>query len=237
KELGLARRIDPKDPSPWLYSALLNQQENQINEGVRDLERSRELNDNRGVFRSRLLLDQARAVRSANLAAIYRDAGMTDVSVREASRAVNSDYANYSAHLFLANSYNALRDPRQINLRYETPWLSEYLTANLLAPVQAGALSPYVTQQDYAKLFERNRFGLNSATEYLSRGDWLQSAVQYGIYGNFSYAAEVNYRSEHGQRPNNDLEQLTTTLRLKQQITPQDTLFFQAIYYDAAAGD
>src|SRR5438552_4358219 len=38
KELGLARRIDPKDPSPWLYSALLNQQENQINEGVRDLE-------------------------------------------------------------------------------------------------------------------------------------------------------------------------------------------------------
>jgi hypothetical protein len=47
------------------------------------------------------LLDQDRAVRSANLAAIYQDAGMSDISVREAARAVNADYANYSSHLFL----------------------------------------------------------------------------------------------------------------------------------------
>src|SRR6184192_1097871 len=98
------------------------------------------------VFRSKLLLDQDRAVRGANLAAIYRDAGMTEVSVREATRAVNSDYANYSAHLFLANSYDALRDPKQINLRYETPWLSELLMANLLSPVGGGSLSQYVSQ-------------------------------------------------------------------------------------------
>ena len=31
---------------------------------------------------------------------------------REAARAVNADYANYSAHLFLAESYDALRDPK-----------------------------------------------------------------------------------------------------------------------------
>ena len=237
RELALAQKLDAHDPTAWLYSALLKQQQNRVNEAIRDLEHSQKLNDNRQVYRSRLLLDQDQAVRGANLATLYLDAGMTDVSAREAARAVGLDYANYSAHLFLADSYNELRDPRQINLRYETPWLSEYLVANLLAPVQAGTLSPLVSQQDYAKLFERDRYGLISTTEYLSRGDWIQSAVQYGIHGNFSYAAEVYYRSENGQRPNNDLDQLTTTLRLKQQITPQDSVFFQATYYNAETGD
>src|SRR5262249_2189496 len=157
----------------------LNQQYNRVNEGIRDLEHSQELNDNRSVYRSSLLLDQDRAVRSANLAAIYRDAGMFDVSVREASRAVTYDYANYSAHLFLANSYDQLRDPNLVNLRYETAIESEYLVANLLAPVGASAFSPLISQQEYSKLFERDRFGLISSTEYLSRGAWTESGAQY----------------------------------------------------------
>ena len=137
-ELELARRFDPNDPTSWLYSALMLQAENRINEAIGDLEQSEALNDNRSVYRSRMLLDQDAAVRGANLAGIYSDAGMDNVSVREATRAVNYDYANYSAHLFLANAYNQLRDPQQINLRYQTPWLSEFLLANLLSPVGAG---------------------------------------------------------------------------------------------------
>src|SRR5262249_36912347 len=70
KELQLAKDLDPSDPTAWLYSALLKQQENRINEAVDDLEKSQDLNDNRSVYRSGLLLDQDRAVRSANLAAI-----------------------------------------------------------------------------------------------------------------------------------------------------------------------
>src|SRR6185436_14634362 len=112
KELSLAQKLDPNDPTSWLYMALLDQQENRINEAVEDLEKSKELNDNRSVFRSRLMLDQDEAVRGANLASMYRDDGMFDRSVQEAARAVNYDYANYSAHLFLANSYDALRDPK-----------------------------------------------------------------------------------------------------------------------------
>jgi tetratricopeptide (TPR) repeat protein len=104
QEVALAQKLDPRDPTAWLYSALLRQQENRINEAVRDLERSQELNENRRLYRSQLLLDQDRAVRGANLANVYRDAGMTDVSVREAGRAVNTDYANFSSHLFLADS-------------------------------------------------------------------------------------------------------------------------------------
>src|SRR4030095_8263824 len=114
-ELERAKSLDPKDPTPWIYSAIENKQDNRINEAVRDLEKSIQLNDNRRVYRSQFLLDQDRAVRSANLAAISQDAGMDEVSVREASRGVDYDYANASSHLFLANSYNALRDPNRIN--------------------------------------------------------------------------------------------------------------------------
>jgi Tfp pilus assembly protein PilF len=236
-ELSLARKLDVNDPMSWLYSALNNQQRNRINEAIRDLEKSQELNDNRSVYRSRLLLDQDRAVRSANLARIYQDAGMDDVALREASRAVNYDYANYSAHLFLANSYDQLRDPNRINLRYETPAESEYLIANLLAPVGAGLLAQSVSQQEYSKLFERDRLGVASTTEYLSRGAWTEHGAQYGTFLNSSYLFEANYHTDPGQRPNNDFEEMELRLHLKQQLTPQDTLYFRGIYYDAEGGD
>jgi Flp pilus assembly protein TadD len=237
RELELAKHLDPNDPTSWLYSALLKQQQNRINEAIQDLEKSEELNDNRSVYRSGLLLDQDRAVRSANLAAIYRDAGMFDVSVREASRAVSYDYANYSAHLFLANSYDQLRDPNRINLRYETPAESEYLIANLLAPVGAGTLSQTISQEDYSKMFERDRFGVASTTEYLSRGAWSEQGAQFGTFGSSEYAFEALYRSDPGQRKNNDLEETELRLHFKQQFTPQDTLYLRGIYYNAAGGD
>jgi tetratricopeptide (TPR) repeat protein len=237
RELNLSRQMDPNDPTVWLYSALHHQQQNRINQAIRDLERSQELNNNRAVYRSQLLLDQDRAVRSANLAGIYYDAGMTEVSVREASRAVSSDYANYSAHLFLANSYERLRDPKQTNLRFETPALAEYLIANLLAPVGAGVLSPAISQQEYSKLFERDRFGVSSVTEYQSSGNWYQNGAQYGTFGNMSYSLEGLYRSDHGQRINNDLEQRVLSAQVKQQITSHDTVYLSATDYRATGGD
>lgn len=236
-ELSIARRIDPKDPTAWLYSALLNQQYNRINEAIEDLEKSQELNDNRRIYRSKLLLDQDRAVRSASLANVYRDAGLFDVSVREAARAVNYDYANYSAHLFLADSYSELRDPNLINLRYETPAEAEYLLANLLAPAGAGVLSAAISQQEYSRSLESDGFGLVSSTEYLSRGAWTESGAQYGTFGGTAYSLEAWYRTDPGQRRNNDLEQRQISLVVKQQLTPQDNLFAQVIEAKLAGGD
>ncbi len=236
-ELHMARLLDPRDPTPDLYSALIKAQQNRINEAVRDLERSKELNDNRRLYRSGLLLDQDQAVRSANLAAIYRDVGLTDWSVREATRAVNSDYANYSAHLFLANSYDALRDPRQINLRYETPWLNELLLANLLQPAGAGALSQSISQQEYSRFFDRDRLGLFSATTYQSSGDWVQAGSHYGTVGSTSYSLDTVYRSFSGDRPNHGLEDLTVWTKIGHQVTPRDNLLLEAIYYDLESGD
>jgi Flp pilus assembly protein TadD len=237
KELTLAKKLDPNDPTAWLYSALLNQRNNRINDAIRDLEKSQALNDNRSVYRSQLLLDEDQAVRGADLASMYRDAGMLDVSVREASRAVNDDYANYSAHMFLGQSYDQLVDPNGVNLRYETPAESEYLIANLLAPANAGLISSTIAQDDYSQLFERNRFGLASDTEYLSRGAWTQSDAQYGTFDNFSYAAETFYYADPGQWPNGELSERQLSLSAKQQLTPQDSVFFSIQQYQGGSGE
>jgi tetratricopeptide (TPR) repeat protein len=236
-ELKRAVELDPHDPTPWLYSALLKQEENRVNEAITDMQTSQELNDNRSLFRSGMLLDEDRAVRSANLASIYSDAGLTDFSVREAGKAVTSDYANYSAHLFLANSYNALRDPNLINLRYETATFSEYLLANLLSPVGGSRLSPYVSQQEYSKLFEQEGLGFSSETTYLSDGDWLQQASQYGWFNDTGYALDAYYLSRNGQRPNNDIEQKAASVEVKQQLTQQDSVYLQAIFSKVQSGD
>jgi Tfp pilus assembly protein PilF len=237
KELALAQKLDPSDPTAWFYSALLHEQENNINEAVRDLEHSKELNDERSLFRSRMLLDQDQAVRAANLAVIYRDAGLNDFSAQEAARAVNSDYANASAHLFLAESYDALRDPKLINLRYETPTFSEFLVADLLSPATVGTFSPQVSQQEYSRLFEGDRIGLFSSTAYFSNGDWDQRGSIYGVRGPSSYAVDALYRTDNGQRPNNDLEQLQLDARFKHQVTRQDTVLAQVSYFDTETGD
>jgi hypothetical protein len=171
---------------------------------------------------------------------------MIDVSVREAVKAVNADYANYSAHFFLANSFNELRDPQHVNLRYETPWLSEYLVANLLAPVGGGNLSQQVSQQEYSKLFEHDGVGITSSTEYFSHGDWRQAAAQYGTFGNSSFAVEEFYQSGRLYRPNSDLKETAYDVRFKQQLTPKDSVYLQislayssggntAQYYDQAS--
>lgn len=237
KELDLAHKFDPNDPTPLLYSALLHQQNNRINEGISDLEQSKALNQNRGIYRSRMLLDQDQAVRSANLAKLYQDNGMTEVAVREASRSVNFDYANSSAHLFLANSYFALLDPKQFNLRYQSPWLSELLLANLLAPIGGGSLSQNVSLHEYSRMFDGNRAGFSSASEYFSSGDWVTYNSHYGTYGNTSYSLDANYRNDHGQRPNNDIESFDLWAKVKHQVTPQDLAYLQFLYAEADQGD
>lgn len=237
KDLKRAIELDPNDPTPFLYSAIQNKQENRYNEAIDDLEKSIQLNDNRRVYRSSLLLDQDRAVRGTNLAAIYLNDGMREQSVREAVRAVGSDYSSAAAHLFLANSYNALRDPTRVLLRYETGWFNELLVSNLLSPVGGGPLSQFVSEQEYSKLFQHDGFGIASTTDYFSTGELRETASQYGQFGNFSYALDAEYQYFDGLRPNNKISRLESYATFKFQLGPQDTLFLQTKYEDLRTGD
>lgn len=46
-QLELARRLDPLDPTPWLYQSLMDREENRINESIRGLDRAQDLVVNR----------------------------------------------------------------------------------------------------------------------------------------------------------------------------------------------
>lgn len=237
-ELNLASAKDPNDPTPWLYSALLAYEQNRIGEAVDDLEKSVELNNNRAVYRSRLLLEQDRSVRNANLANIYQAAGMNEVSVRESAAAVTYDYGNSSAHYNLASSFNALRDPTRFNLRHESDWFHELLLANLLQQGGGASLSQHLSQQEYSRPFdEKNRFGFTSSTEYFSEGEVRQLASQFGSFGKTSYALDLDYNYKSGVRPNNDLSRIEWYTRVKEQITEQDSLFVLVKYQDYDSGD
>lgn len=237
EELELARRLDPHDPTPDLYGALIRQDQNRLNESIEQLSQSVAKNDHRALYRSAFLLDQDQAVRSANLAAVYQEAGLGDVAVREAAKGVSYDYANYSSHLFLANGYDALRDPTQFNLRYETAWYNELLLANLLAPVGAGQLSQSVSAQEYSRLFDYDRFRLISATQVRSDGIVRERASQTGTLGSTAYAVDVDYRHHNGVRPNNALDNLETVTTVKHALTPQDTLLLQVSTQEYESGD
>ena len=203
EELVLAKQLDPNDPTAWLYSALLNRDEDRFNQAVRDLEESVRLNDNRQVYRSAFLLDQDRAVRSSSLANVYQAAGMPELAQGEAARALVDDYANASAHMFVSDSYSVLRDPTRFNLRYETPWFAERLLAYLLGPVGSTPLTQNVSQQEYSRLFEANRLGLSSLSEYRSDGQYHEQASQFGNIDGTSYALDLDYQHNNGVRPNN----------------------------------
>ena len=237
KDLALARRLDPNDPTPLLYAALENERNNRPNTAIADLEESIRLNDNRRLYRSEFLLDEDRAVRGANLARIYQNSGMKEVAVREATRAVESDYTNASAHLFLANSFDAMRDPNRVLLRYETPWFNELLLANLLSPVGGGPLSQFVSQQEYSKLLEADGIGGSFTTQWRSNSELQSSASVFGTHGNVSYGLDAYYRNDPGERPHAAMDLKELYGQLKWQATPDDILYFLGKWSAQASGD
>jgi hypothetical protein len=72
REYEVAQGLDPKDPTPWLYDAIAKQTTNQPVEALHSFQQAIDLNDNRAVYRSRLLLDADLAARSG-LGRIYTD--------------------------------------------------------------------------------------------------------------------------------------------------------------------
>ena len=237
EELTRARELDPLDPTTGLYTALLRYRRYELADAISELESSRDLNDQRAVYRSRLLLDQDAAVRSANLANVYELADLSDVSRRESARAVAFDYSSHSAHLNLASSYNALRDPTRFNLRNETVWFNEHLLASLLAPTDGAPLSQNLSQNEYSRLFAGNRVGLNTTTEYFGSGEWRQLASQVGNFSRLSYALDLDYNSKPGFRPNEDFSRIEWYTRAKAQLTPADSVLFLAKYQEFEGGD
>lgn len=134
-QFGLAKQLDPNDPTPWFYDAVRQDADNRPVEALSDLQRSVDLNDARAVNRSRLLLDQDRAARSASQARIYDELGFDQLALAQGFRGLEDDPADYSAHRFLADAY--LNQPK-----HEIGRLSELLQGQLRQPENLQPLQP-----------------------------------------------------------------------------------------------
>jgi tetratricopeptide (TPR) repeat protein len=82
-QYAMSKELDPHDPTPYFYDAIRKQTLNRPVEALHDLQSAIELNDNRAVYRSRLLLDSDLAARSASLARIYADLGFQQLALVE----------------------------------------------------------------------------------------------------------------------------------------------------------
>jgi hypothetical protein len=184
-----------------------------------------DLNDNRAVYRSKLLLDQDLAARSVSLARIYRDLGFEQLALVEGWKSVNTDPADYSAHRLLADSYSALP-------RHQIARQSELLQSQLLQPINITSVQPGVGTlggkvaveladnfileaagpaapafNEFNPLYTRNRLTFQTSGVVGSNDTYGDEVVHSGLWNSFSYSVgQLHYQTD-GFRQNNDLRQ------------------------------
>ncbi len=233
REYSVAKQLDPKDPTPWFYDAIAKQTTNRPVEALRDLQKAIELNDNRAVYRSRLLLDSDLAARSASLARIYTDLGFQELALVEGWKSVNIDPTNYSAHRFLADSYAALS-------RHEIARVSELLQSQLLQPTNITPIQPRLAESnlflisaggpgalsfnEFNPIFNRNRITGQLSGLVGENDTYAGEAVIAGIYGKVSFSIGYSHFETDGFRVNSDQKDDLVNVFLQFELT-SDTSF------------
>ncbi|RJQ54889.1 MAG: hypothetical protein C4530_16610 [Desulfobacteraceae bacterium] len=164
--LNRAKRLDPKDPTPYLYESLWLYEIHRPGEAIRSLQTARSLNDNRAVFRSRYLLDQDQAVLMSNVSQIYNQLGFDHASVQEAADALRWNPTNEAAHrrLYFALTF----DPAF----YQQAADSELLLSKLfVAPTLNGVVFDEDSLTPYQHMFERPGIDTVISTGYFRSAD------------------------------------------------------------------
>jgi tetratricopeptide (TPR) repeat protein len=212
EQLGLAKQLDPRDPTAYLYDAIRKQTVNRPVEALADLQRSIELNDNRAVYRSRFLLDADLAARSASLGRIYRDLGFEQLALVEGWKSLAFDPGDYSGHRLLSDTYSALP-------RHEVARVSELLQAQLLQPLNVTPVPPHLAEaglfilpgagpaesafNEFNSLFTRNRIAAQVTGTLGQRGVSGEELSVTGVWNRLSFSAGQFHYDANGFRENN----------------------------------
>ena len=242
----MAKSLDPSDPTPYFYDAIEKQTTNRPVEALQDMEKAIQRNDNRAIYRSRLLLDQDLAARSASLGRIYNDLGFQELALVEGWKSVNVDPGNYSAHRFLADSYAALP-------RHEVARVSELLQSQLLQPINITPVQPRLAESnllavsaggpanlsfnEFNPLFERNRLALQADVVVGNLGTSGEEFVVAGLYNNFSASVGQYYFTTDGFRANNDLTDKIYDVFLQGRLSPKTSIQAEYRYRKIEQGD
>jgi tetratricopeptide (TPR) repeat protein len=230
EQYGIAKELDPLDPTAYLYDAILKQTQGRPGEALQDVQRSIELNDNRAVYRSRLLLDSDRAGRGTSLALIYDDLGFLQPGVNEASKSLTLDPTNAAAHRFLSDIYVGVR-------RREIARVSNLLQAQMLQDLNVNPIQPslsttnlnIVTQggpaqagfNEFTPLFERRQIQLNATGVAGNNNTFGGEGVVSMLYDRYSLSAGAFGYTTDGWRTNNDIDHNIQNVFFQTAVTPE----------------
>ena len=208
----MAKERDPNDPTPWFYDAIQKQTQNRPIEALRDIQKSIELNDNRAVYRSRLLLDQDEAARGSSLARIYDNLGFEKRALMETAKSLSIDPSSHSAHRFLSDTYANIP-------RHEIARVSELLQAQLLQPINVNPVQPHLAVADlniitntgpaavgfneFAPLMERNKPQLVASGIVGSNNTFGNELVYSQLHERTSVSLGQFHYQSNGFRKNN----------------------------------
>ena len=242
----IAKELDPRDPTAYLYSGIGLQTENRPVEALEDIEQSIALNDNRAVYRSRLLLDSDSAARGASLARVYNDLGFADLALVEGWKSVNTDPTSYPAHRFLADSYAALP-------RHEIARVSELLQSQLLQPLNARPIQPSLAESDLyligaggpavAGFNEFNSLFIRDGNTFQVTGlvggdDTYGGEVVFSrIGGNASLSMGLSHFNTDGWRDNADQRDTIANVFWQMAISPDTSIQAEYRYRKTEYGD
>ena len=246
REYAIAKELDPKDPTPWFYDAIAKQTTNRPVEALHDMQKAIELNDNRAVYRSRLLLDSDLAARSAALGRIYSDLGFQQLGLVEGWKSVNTDPSNFSAHRFLADSYAALP-------RHEIARVSELLQSQLLQPLNMTPIQPHLAESnlvlisaggptalsfnEFNPLFNRN--GINFQTTGLGgeNNTYAGEGVLSGIYNKAAFSLGGFHFQTDGWGKNTDQNDSIGNAFVQLELSPATSVQAEYRYRNFTHGD
>lgn len=246
RELATANELDPRDPTPYFYDAIRKQSMNRPVEALQDLQKSIELNDNRAVYRSRLLLDEDVAARSSRLGYIYRDLGFEQRALVEGWQSLSIDQTNYSAHRLLADTYSSLP-------LHEIARDSELLQSQLLQPININPVQPRLASDglaflddvgpsnvglnEYARLFSANGLRFHADVLGGSNSTFVDNLILSGIHDNISYSLGHFHSETDGFRVNHDDRQDITNAFVQASLSPKTTVLAEFRTTDRQSGD
>jgi len=246
QQYSIAKELDPLDPTPYLYDGILKQTENDPVGALRDVEKSIELNGNRAVYRSRLLLDSDQAARNLSLARIHGDLGFQQLALVEGYESVNTDPTNSSAHRYLADSYSVLP-------RHEIARVSELLQSQLLNPLNLQPIQPRAAESnlslisaggpatasynEFNALFKRNQVNTIVSGMVGEQQTGSGEAVVGGTYDNWSFSLGVSRFETDGFRDNNDQSDTIGNAFIQTALSSDTSLQFEYRHRKTENGD
>lgn len=215
-QFALAKALDPNDPTPWFYDALREGADNRLIEAVDALYESIRLNDRRAVYRSRLLLDDDLAARSASLARNFLEVDLRETALALAATSLAVDPGSASAHRFLS-------DVNSGQSRHEITRTSELLQAQLRQPISVTPLPARLSNDrlfssrsdgpnaagfdEFGSLFLADGFGAQAHVVAGNRNTRGEQALLSGVRGPLGVGVSALQFRTDGNRPNADYDE------------------------------